>query len=586
MSRFVIGPDGSNAEFSHIQTQRIEFEPQYSADTTDYECTRVRISFQAVFSTTEDKDGNPLLPGAIHESATGTMVRLRNDLAQPRQRVRFYVGNELLLDTDPTGKGVDAKNGPRPISLAIDRIGGTMTLIVSYTIEAHIVECCQTDGCADPAALVPEGFDKTCPSYVSHRWTETADIDELFYTTKVRTGTIVSRSDVRINPDALRGLVIMPIEKGMKRINSRYTVSTDGLKLQYEYRDKEVYRQPPAPATKAEGHFTVSTPDGGKRICECRVKLTGPRQVEAKKSALLQTALDIVSTKLRNAGASAAPGNAQRYRVIGAVREELWENTVEVHFTGLVNPGTQKSDDFALDPTVFDKEVPGCTDGTVALDPGTRGTQNLTLAARCLKDPCLTQLVEVAAAAAQVSTTDSPSPATQALSVDTVQPGDVVAATVYEGTLAADATDAQYSQAEDGIFTDYQVFSRYEEDPGVYELPAASDAGDALTAFVQVASRSIRLIVDWSAEKIGAKPNAPTLSDNPNAVLLRKTTQPEDIEVSGNGKALTYRIKGQLIYGFKDPNAVVMNFGQPPWVQDQSPDLLTYDSGSDDLDVI
>src|SRR5439155_4582595 len=131
-----------------------------------------------------------------------------------------------------------------PDALTITQIGGSATFLVSYKIKTFINEC--------PAGSSP-------PDYQSHRWKETVKIDENFYTKKTRTGKVYTRSDINANADALRGLVIPPIDNGFKVMNIEITLQEDGLALMYSWEEQEVYLQPPNPATKASGEYVEST---------------------------------------------------------------------------------------------------------------------------------------------------------------------------------------------------------------------------------------------------------------------------------------------------------------------------------------
>src|SRR5204863_8087056 len=102
------------------------------------------------------------------------------------------------------------------------------------------------------------------------------------------------------NADQHRGLVVPPLEADWRRLSSRYTLAASGLRLDYEYTDEEQYLAPPAPAAKAEGHFSITCKDGASYYAECFLRLQGAKPTD--KGTLMRRACAIALAKIQLAG--------------------------------------------------------------------------------------------------------------------------------------------------------------------------------------------------------------------------------------------------------------------------------------------
>lgn len=255
----------NDIELFDIHTHEIAQEAVYSDDGVDYLYTKIVISCQAVVAL-------ELMPVTGEASAAEWLATWRHDLLIPRKKLEFFVGASLLVDSHPgvaadqfgSSTTPDAKNGPLPRSCNVKRIDGTSTVIVDYVIECNLFEC------GGP------GLTGTGPDFSSHRFRESITIDENFYSTKTRTGKMIVRSNAlgQAQIDTLRFQIVPAIPEGFKRERMEFAIQEDGLAMMYTIVDKEVYLQPPGPATKAEGEYIESTPRlGAVRYAECRVRL-------------------------------------------------------------------------------------------------------------------------------------------------------------------------------------------------------------------------------------------------------------------------------------------------------------------------
>jgi hypothetical protein len=138
-----------------------------------------------------------------------------------------------------------------------------------------------------------------------NRWSESVDIDESNYTTRTRRGKYVIRSDnnLQFTPDDLRGSMgQIGVPEGFKRARSHYRESPDGLGIEYEITDKEVFKQPPFPAFEADGEYAESTTRKGMlRWGQARCKLKGAKDTPQAK--LITTAVGVCASKLLINGA-------------------------------------------------------------------------------------------------------------------------------------------------------------------------------------------------------------------------------------------------------------------------------------------
>ncbi len=118
-----------------------------------------------------------------------------------------------------------------------------------------------------------------------------------------------------------------------------------------------------------------------------------------------------------------------------------------------------------------------------------------------------------------------------------------------------------------GVYTYYDVLPRFVKNPGMVELAGTNDEEDV--AFCQVKQPTIRLVVEWVAEREGQAPVIPssTLTADCVPVLLLEEITPTKIEILPGG-AYKYKVMGRYTYGFKKPALVQVNAAVLPWTRD------------------
>ena len=329
---------------------------------------------------------NALASSAGNPATIMKMVRAR--LMTRRKRLTFtFNGIDALPAFIPeTDSGVDADNGPIPMHCqCIDMENGSW--MISYRIRASYWDRPQNQA-SQGNQVIYSGNDQTPSPVLNNRWSETVSLDRRQYSTKVRTGKIRIRSDnvQGFTPDMLRSqFCVLSLPEGFLRESSEYTVTPDGLCLQYTIRDREQHRMPPEPAFEApEAYYSEDCGRmGAFRHGECLVSLAGDKITSA--ASLIKTAVGVAITKLVDNGATTKAN--QLNLMAGRIRQELYENRVTVYFRALLPPTKKRLDRTLLGG--FNTRVRGST-GTSPVPPYLdRGTASMLLQAAAYYDPNL-----------------------------------------------------------------------------------------------------------------------------------------------------------------------------------------------------
>jgi hypothetical protein len=277
------------------------------------------------------------------------MRAIRKDLMQQRRTLSFtFNGVELIpaatagananyqlgteggnSENNSGGGTVDARNGPMPQSCTITPLTNTTFLIV-YHITAWYWE-----------NLTHDGLNVTNnPGHpaVYNRWTETVEIDGTMQSRRIRDGKYMIRSDNTegVTADELRSqLAVVGVPSGWVRESSRYTISPDGLALQYYIVDKELHKKLPPGAYEASGTYTESAPKLGAIVWgDVQLRLKGSPQTNfivegGRQFELVRTGIFICMEKLRRRGMNIEKGGFPDYC---EVRVNMYENEVNFHF--------------------------------------------------------------------------------------------------------------------------------------------------------------------------------------------------------------------------------------------------------------
>lgn len=553
--------------FSFWQTRSVEQRPVYDSQAgVDYLYTEFIISGSGIVSASYA----PSLPG---ETAAQIYARINHHLNTPRRPLTFSVNGQPLISVgvqggDPgTAVAIDANMGPVP-DVSINQIVGEGSFRVDFTVKTYIVNC---------------GDQTSSLAWLSCRWSDTAEIDQMAMTRVTRTGQLVMRSDVDLkNADQLRGLVVPPLERDFIRTSSRYTLDPAGIRLNFEMVDVEQYVMPPNPSMMAEGRFSITSTDGAAFWAECSLKLRGAKTTD--KTLLMQRAIALASAKIGQARPVADLKGG--YMQLSSFSEDMMANEVDVAIRALVAPaqfrltakaggaggvsgllggaasprgqlpnqkghvpGLNMTEDFnwlKVPSSWFDD-----TGGRP--DAGWRGSAKLELVAAALQDPCLRMVVRTGLGQLD----NQPS-----------GPGTTQPALISIQAIPPDEQNALRGEKEKeigGIYTTYEISDHRHYDFHTIALPVAKE-GEA-AAIIRTAAPTLTRRVEWAAVKTGSEPIIPDpqLNDQ-NWVLLDAKLNPGQVEPGVDGVSLKYQASGLYIYAAKKHDVAAMRAALPPWV--------------------
>lgn len=285
----------------YVYTTRFHQRPVYDdMGNVDWMTTRFDIAVQGVVNYNYLRLMNSDAVGIIDQNPAAVMKAVREKLLTPRKTLSFKFNNYELIPQVQRGTNgsCDAVNGPQPQDCQILQLTNE-TFLILYRITAQYREKTQIN---DNGTITNErGSD-----VLTNRWSETVEIDGANFTkAKVREGKFVIRSDNAANktPDQFRSnFAVVSVPQGFLRRQSRYTVSPDGLALQYRVVDEEVYKMPPNPAFEAKGNYVeTSTKNGAWRVGEAKISLKGSK--DTPQFELIRTAVALCAKKLEINGA-------------------------------------------------------------------------------------------------------------------------------------------------------------------------------------------------------------------------------------------------------------------------------------------
>jgi hypothetical protein len=168
-------------ELPLTNTRELSFEPLRSEDGADYYGTRMVLDMQCTVNAAQFQTLYPL------QNATQIMGHVEHALNTPRKSFAYNVNGTSLVTINPP----DMQNGPHPGPVRVIQVND-QTYVVQFRLESTFILC-------------DDGLHDTNPQWVSHRWTDGVDLDNLEYTSRTRRGTIIARADMTVNPDSPTG---------------------------------------------------------------------------------------------------------------------------------------------------------------------------------------------------------------------------------------------------------------------------------------------------------------------------------------------------------------------------------------------
>lgn len=392
--------------------------------------------------------------GTLDINIDGTLStninNVRQKLLRPRANLQISIGGgDIFNITAPDDLG-----GPKPRRCEINNIIGSNFCHVVWTVEVNMTEC-------------PLG---TPSNVVSHRYMVTHELDEHFYTVRTLRGVIRVRDTLTNNPDALRSLVTPAIPQGFKRVRAAFAVPMDGLRLEYDITDKEVYKTAPKPCTSAKGTFAHHAPNGFIWFNRLDFELEGAKT--SNRSEMFDVALTILGSRM---------DFTKELLRSATVQEDLYENRLRFSFLTQVTDNTGKAFAWPANTPML-KSIANPDEGT-SVDLGPYGSAMIAAAKQAFYLPC----------------TDSPEPADE-ISKTGDSTGTSISTTLAPNGEPPTGTGDKLSGAQlSHPYTFYQDHLSYDQYNGVVVLPSTK----ALTPgrAYQLHNPYMILVQDGAAER-------------------------------------------------------------------------------------
>lgn len=281
----------NNVSLPFVKTEKFTQEVVYSPDGVDVIYTKVTIGVGCVLSPCMLNNENPAT--WINNNKAALMAR--------GAQLYFMMDGTWILNPDcskvPTGTEAimspnyqwnghafvqpndsDANLGPKPLKFDVRAIEGN-AWVAYYEIETYIPYCSGT------------------PTYfLSNRWSVDIDIDDQYFIKRIISGVLVLNGQFASDEDYSTGtlgtamtnmvfdnVIIPPIPKRWKREGVKIVRSSDGLIINYQITDQQLYAAMPYPCTKIDAQYTetAGSPDGkgammmNVQTCEVNVTVYG-----------------------------------------------------------------------------------------------------------------------------------------------------------------------------------------------------------------------------------------------------------------------------------------------------------------------
>ncbi len=588
----------NNVQLAHVLTEQHETTGEPDPSNTDITLYRTSLRLQAVLSPSD-------YPAAVGETPAATAARITHLLCTPRRPLAYTVGNTTVLNV-PNG---DDKNGPWPDQGAFSiREVTEGSFIVTFAVIVHRRICTGADS---------RGF-------LSLKWTDAVGYAADWTCTRTRSGLLITSRKLR-SPDDLRHVVTPAVPAGFRREAARYEMSEDGLRLRFDFAERQLHKALPWPATKVGGFQVETVPmNGGMRRGELSLRLNAPPATDPR--ALFGAAVAVGMSRVY-ASSPNVDKTAKRIMVGCGVRESLSddETAVEISLQWMISPPTNRANGVADRAAGAGRGaliggaigagpggilgIPGIVVGGIAggvaggrqtgslenktpegrpqaavptlagwlgqplaganpdagVAPPTRGVDKaayLKLVAAALYDPCGSTAALGSSLADNYMVGTAPGGGTTELRT---------------GPAAAPAEETVYAEDAAGIWEHWLMRYSFTTDSGYGVIPATKQ--DAAGEMVRFGNPRKRLRVEWELKRTGDAPPLPepkvpqpggytgdgTLDDN--WVGLRNTTTYDNVDVAADGVSFVYTAAGVTEWDALDATKAGEAYPCPPWLR-------------------
>ncbi len=549
-------------------TQTLEFSWVMEYDPTETDALFTRYTIRVRGFITQGQGQFPGVDGTTASSSI-TVNAIKSLLQAPRRPMRYILGATPLLSV-AVGT-IDDKNGPIPLPAVVKEVS-TGTFYVECGCVVRLVAC--DTACPDGSSRSP---------VISLRWTQTESFDENWNSNLTTDGKLIVRSSMLQCADNFRINCTPDIAIDYIRTRSSYTISPDGLEMDFHFEDQEMDRLPPFPATTATGTYVVTTPrPGGLRIGTVMIDLTAPKGIN--RSVLMYRAIRMAYAKLRadQLFKSKAP------ILWGEFKEDLFVPKVSISMSAMMtNLPVGATAGFTIGGINFGgaEAIPGAVtvmpsvgEATVGLSSGEQGIkppdrkriQGLLVAN--FVDPCLCN-VNVPSIKTTLSkgsfATNSEMIAVPGATGSLGATGTAGAtSTITIGPTNPNSGLSSNSTSEDSApYTVCIIETTTVYDTGNVQMPGTGVGSlGSVSSIVKAHGGMMQLFTTWVMMRPGAPPQYPTFEPiDPNIVPLRGTVVMESVDASPDGQSLVYSGSGYYWHAVLNPNIYEMVPAVPPF---------------------
>lgn len=547
-------------------TRRFEQEAVYDESQSDLQFFKFTVRVVGYVHGVTSATSVNATPNPGGSDAAAHHKAIRYLLGQPRgafvMRVgadssNYTTGGTVLLQANGLTESAvpssltnrDVNNGPKPRVIDITEIAGNTLMRVEFEIEVNKIECDANGACPNSSGVL------------NNRWMVTDDVDQNFYTTRTFTGRLRVASSA-VNANSFRSFVVPPLQPGMRRDSMQFTVTTDGLNLEYTVVDREVAFSPPAPATTWSFRHSERVEREGQLGFYSTVQITlgGDRNCDKKK--LIAIAASIAEAKLLQK----ANRNASILHSI-EVTDEYSDNSSLIHLSGTARRVSDNAGAlFGLATGRLGKPIDAQDLAEVVagydrnFSRGARTGENIEVQgpislvgafAAYLQTPCNNTH---AMYQSQGSETSSNPPASTTSSVS-----------AYESESLGDDGSLSYlnEDSKSAAYTFFQMESNFVTDQLNAQCPIAKYSGGSTpdtNVVVRLSGAVPKRIVTIQAERNGERPVIPyaVAQFSLGGItyrLLNDAVSPGVPEYTALG-SLVYRVRAEYVYAMSRPIAV------------------------------